>query len=144
MHHPDALSQGDARCRPARYGRPIGCFGHLEVVHAPTSIFFDVDGVLIDSLPQHLQSCRDNPSQSLIPAQPASAYVRSAWAGISSGFLPDLQYARHCVSDFRQRPCTYARASLKGASFEPIAVSGPTHFRVYCLRSSWYVGGLLA
>jgi hypothetical protein len=34
MHHPDALSQGNARRWPARNGCPVGRLCHLEVVHA--------------------------------------------------------------------------------------------------------------
>src|SRR6516162_1840481 len=34
MHHPDALSQGDARRWPAQDGCPVGRHRHLEVVHA--------------------------------------------------------------------------------------------------------------
>jgi hypothetical protein len=54
------------------------------------------------------------PSQSLIPAQLASAYVVCGLAGMSRGFLPDLQYVFHSVEDFNPRRRTFARAFLKG------------------------------
>src|SRR5258708_68185 len=53
------------------------------------------------------------PSQSPMPAQPASAYVVSGLVGMSVGFLPDLQYSLHSVLDFKPRRRTNARASLK-------------------------------
>src|SRR6476469_2620090 len=53
------------------------------------------------------------PSQSPQPTQPASAYRCSGPAGMSAGFLPDLQYSRHSSPDFKPRLCTNARAVLK-------------------------------
>jgi len=41
MHHPDALSQGDARRWPARHGCPVGRLCDLEVI-ASSSIIFSV------------------------------------------------------------------------------------------------------
>src|SRR6516164_4022256 len=50
------------------------------------------------------------PSQSPIPAQPASAYVLLGLAGMSAGFLPDFAYSRHSSPDFKLRPRANMRA----------------------------------
>jgi bifunctional non-homologous end joining protein LigD len=48
MHHPDALSQGNARRWPARYGCPVGRLCHLEVVHTGDMLNNAVAGVVPD------------------------------------------------------------------------------------------------
>ena len=53
------------------------------------------------------------PSQSPMPAQPESAYVRLGLDGMSAGLLRDLRNIRHSVSDFKPSPRTNARASEK-------------------------------
>src|SRR5262245_52024313 len=53
------------------------------------------------------------PSQSPHPAQPAPAYVRLGLEGISSGFLPDLQYSHHSSKDSKPTARTNARAVKK-------------------------------
>ena len=72
----------------------------------------------------------------------------SGLAGMSAGFLPDLQYSTIRLRDFKPRLRANARAFLKDrydardatASPEPIAPSGPASLRVTYLRISRNVG----
>jgi len=48
MHHPDALSQGNARRWPTRHGCPTGRLCQLEVVHASDVLDDAVAGVVPD------------------------------------------------------------------------------------------------
>src|SRR6516162_1415890 len=57
------------------------------------------------------------PSQSPQLVQPSLAYVRLGFAGMSGGFLPDLQYFRHSPKDFRSRVRANARELSNGLQF---------------------------
>jgi hypothetical protein len=65
------------------------------------------------------------PSQSPQLDQPDSAYLVSGLAGMSAGFLPDLQYSRHSVSDLIPRLRTNARASLKDRNLRKLSAIRP-------------------
>jgi hypothetical protein len=68
MHDSYALAQRDRRHRPTRHGCPVGCFSHLEVIHA--SNVLDDAGAGLVAYPARTASSN--------PASPARRQSRPA------------------------------------------------------------------
>lgn len=109
-------------------------------------VFFDVDGVLVDSLPQHLQICRDKSAEFNLPIYvPSVSEFRNMVARgtsvspmynffIAVGFPAHL--ARKAVADYEREFATKYRPKLFQGAIETLSRIRQTGIRLGLVTSN--------